>query len=54
LNYKPKERLPVTEWMKAQGRFKHLLVPEHEALVAEIQREIDDNWDKLLILCGEK
>lgn len=54
LNYKPKERLPVTEWMKAQGRFKHLLVPEHEALVAEIQQEIDDNWDKLLILCGEK
>ncbi len=54
LNYKPKERLSVTEWMKAQGRFKHLLVPEHEALVAEIQQEIDDNWDKLLTLCGEK
>ena len=54
LNYKPKERLPVTEWLESQGRFKHLLTPEHEALVAEIQQEIDDNWERLLTLSDEK
>lgn len=54
LNYKPKERLPVTEWLKPQGRFKHLLAPENKSLVEEIQKEIDENWERLLILCGEK
>ena len=54
LNYKPKERLPITEWMEPQGRYKHLLTPENKHLVEEIQREIDENWERLLILCGEK
>ncbi len=54
LNYKPKERLPVTEWMKPQGRYKHLLTPENESLVEEIQQEIDDNWERLLVLSDEK
>jgi pyruvate ferredoxin oxidoreductase beta subunit len=54
LNYKPKERIPVTEWMKPQGRYKHALRPENKWLVEEIQKDIDDNWERLLILCGEK
>ncbi|MDD3539313.1 MAG: thiamine pyrophosphate-dependent enzyme [Atribacterota bacterium] len=54
LNYKPKERLPITEWMEPQGRYKHLLTPENKHLVEEIQQEIDENWERLLILCGEK
>ncbi len=54
LNYKPKERLPITEWMKPQGRYKHLLTPENESIVEEIQQEVDDNWEKLLVLSGEK
>lgn len=54
LNYKPKERLPITEWMKPQGRYKHLLTPENKNLVEDIQKEVDENWERLLILCGEK
>ncbi len=54
LNYKPKERIPVTEWMKSQGRYKHALRPENKWLVEEIQKDIDDNWERLLKLCGEK
>lgn len=54
LNYKPKERLPITEWMKPQGRYKHLLTPENESIVEEIQQEVDDNWERLLVLSGEK
>ena len=53
-NYKPKERLPITEWMKPQGRYKHALRPENKQLVEEIQKEIDDNWERLLVLSAER
>ena len=54
LNYKPKERKPIREWMKAQGRYKHLFTPGNEHIIKEIQEEIDKNWEKLLVKCGEK
>lgn len=54
LNYKPKEKLPVEEWMKPQGRFKHLFQSEEgKAKIAEIQAEVDKRWNELLFLCGE-
>ncbi len=40
ITYKPKERKPVEEYFKLQGRFRHLLkMPEK---IAEIQREVDE------------
>lgn len=48
LNYKPKERRPIREWMEMQGRFGHLFKPENEHIIKEIQEEIDNNWGKLL------
>ncbi|MBA7475894.1 Pyruvate synthase subunit PorB [subsurface metagenome] len=54
LNYKPKERRPIREWMEVQGRFSHLFRPENEHIIKEIQEEIDKNWEKLLAKCGEK
>jgi len=54
LNYKPKERKSIKEWMEAQGRYKHLFTPENEHIIKEIQEEIDKNWEKLLAKCGEK
>jgi len=54
LNYKPKERKPIKKWMEAQGRYKHLFTPENEHIIKEIQEEIDKNWEKLLLKCGEK
>lgn len=48
LNYQPKERLPIVEWIKPQGRFKHLFKPGNEAILEEIQRKIDADWAKLL------
>jgi pyruvate/2-oxoacid:ferredoxin oxidoreductase beta subunit len=47
INYKQtikvKERKPVIEYFKYQGRFKHLTEEE----VASIQKEIDENYDIL-------
>ncbi|MDP6439237.1 MAG: thiamine pyrophosphate-dependent enzyme [Candidatus Brocadiia bacterium] len=48
INYKPREKKPVEEWLKGQGRFKHLFSPKNEHLVAEIQADIDRRWEALL------
>ncbi|MBN2453637.1 MAG: pyruvate ferredoxin oxidoreductase [Candidatus Omnitrophica bacterium] len=45
---KPKEKKPVTEFIKMQGRFRHLLKPENKALLDDIQAIIDKNWESLL------
>jgi pyruvate ferredoxin oxidoreductase beta subunit len=48
VNYKPKEKKPVTEWLKSQGRFKHLLKPGNEEIVRSIQEHIDAEWEYLI------
>jgi pyruvate ferredoxin oxidoreductase beta subunit len=53
LSYKPKNKLPVMEYIKLQKRFKHLLNPAHQDVVDKIQTEIDRKWDILLKMCGE-
>ncbi|MBI5399912.1 pyruvate ferredoxin oxidoreductase [Candidatus Saganbacteria bacterium] len=54
LNYRPKEKKPVTEFFKPQSRFRHLLRPGNEAVVATIQKEVDRRWEALLKNCEEK
>ncbi len=53
LTYKPRQKKPVIEFLKLQGRFRHLLRPGNEALVEEIQKETDRRWETLLKRCGE-
>jgi pyruvate ferredoxin oxidoreductase beta subunit len=53
LTYKPKEKLPVEEWLKRQGRFRHLFRPENRHLIDRLQAEVDRRWERLLRLCGE-
>jgi pyruvate ferredoxin oxidoreductase beta subunit len=48
VTFKPKEKKPVTEFMKPQGRFKHLFAPENEALLKRVQEELDAEWDRLM------
>jgi len=50
LNYKPREKKPVVEWLKSQGRFRHLFAPKNEHLIEEIQQDLDRKWDRLLAL----
>jgi len=53
LNYKPKEKKPVTDFLKFQARFKHLFDGEHDELIVQIQEDLDRSWSRLLMLCGE-
>jgi pyruvate ferredoxin oxidoreductase beta subunit len=50
--YKPKERKPVIEWLKSQGRFSHLFTEENKYIIDEIQQGIDENWARLENLCN--
>ncbi|MEE9500400.1 MAG: thiamine pyrophosphate-dependent enzyme [Candidatus Omnitrophota bacterium] len=45
--YKPKERKPVVEFLKTQGRFKHLFKEGNKHVLEEIQRDIDNQWLRL-------
>ncbi|MBI5360942.1 MAG: pyruvate ferredoxin oxidoreductase [Planctomycetes bacterium] len=48
INYKPKTKLPVQDYLLKQGRFRHLNDPANAALVAEIQADVDKKWQELL------
>jgi pyruvate ferredoxin oxidoreductase beta subunit len=49
---RPRNKLPVEEWLKTQGRFKHLQRPENKEVVETIQAEVDQRWEELLERCG--
>ena len=53
VNYIPKNKLPVKDFLKAQGRFKHLFRAGNEHMLEEIQQEVDKRWESLLKLAGE-
>ncbi len=52
LTYEPKKKLPIEEFLKLQGRFRHLLQPGKEDLVAQFQAEVDRRWENLLKKCS--
>lgn len=54
INYKPKEKLPITDWIKQQGRFKHLFKGNNTEIIEKLQAEVDRKWDELLVRAGEK
>jgi pyruvate ferredoxin oxidoreductase beta subunit len=47
ITFKPKEKKPITDFLKPQGRFKHLFSPENEWIIKRFQEEIDKEWDRL-------
>ena len=52
LTYKPKNKLPVEEFMKLQGRFKHCFAPGNEWTIEEAQKYVDKKWEELLEKCN--
>jgi pyruvate/2-oxoacid:ferredoxin oxidoreductase beta subunit/intein/homing endonuclease len=48
VTYVPKEKKPVTEFLKTQKRFAHLFKGEEKQIIDEIQARVDKNWDALL------
>jgi len=51
ITIRPKERKPMIEWIKSQGRFSHLLKEENKPVPERIQKEVDDYWKYLENMC---
>ena len=52
LNYQPKKKLPIEDFLKKQGRFKHLFQKGNEYLIEAFQAEVDKRWEELLKRCN--
>ncbi|RKY64464.1 MAG: pyruvate ferredoxin oxidoreductase [Candidatus Latescibacterota bacterium] len=48
VTFKPRQKKPLEEWVKRQGRFRHLLQPENRHLLEQAQAEVDRRWEELL------
>lgn len=44
---KLRRKKPVEEWLKPQGRFRHLFKPENKEVIREIQAKVDENLKRL-------
>lgn len=49
---RPERKKPVREYLKMQGRFRHLFTPKFERIIDEIQQITDQRWQRLLKKCG--
>lgn len=47
-----KEKLPIIEYLKLQGRFKHLFKPEWSEVLVTIQETVDERWERLMKKSG--
>ncbi len=48
ITYKPRVKKPLGDWLKLQGRFKHLFKPENQTILDELQDTVNQQWEKLL------
>ncbi|HIU67683.1 MAG TPA: pyruvate ferredoxin oxidoreductase [Candidatus Caccomorpha excrementavium] len=52
LNYEPKKKLPIEDFLRPQGRFKHLFRKGNEELLVKFQQEVDRRWEDLKYRCA--
>ncbi len=43
----PQKKRPVTDYLKGQGRYRHLFTPQNKHVLDELQRFTDERWAKL-------
>ena len=51
LNYEPKTKLPVEDFMRLQGRFAHCFKPGNEWTIEAAQEYVDRKWEDLKAKC---
>ena len=52
LTQKVANKKPIEEFLKPQGRFKHLFTPENAELLAAVQTEVDRYWEYIQKRCA--
>jgi pyruvate ferredoxin oxidoreductase beta subunit len=48
INLEIKNPKPIEEFLKGQGRFKHLFEAKNKKVIKEMQKTVDENWKELL------
>jgi pyruvate ferredoxin oxidoreductase beta subunit len=51
LNFLPKEKRGIEEWLRPQKRFAHLFLDKNQGVLSRIQEEVDREWRRLLERC---
>lgn len=54
INYVNKNPKKVEEFLKEQGRFKHLFEEKNKKVIKEIQKSVNENWKKLVKMSGSE
>jgi len=54
INYRPKDKKPVEEYLKLQGRFSHMFKPGNEWMIEDVQKHVDLKWEELQALAEIK
>ncbi|OQX73616.1 MAG: pyruvate ferredoxin oxidoreductase [Campylobacteraceae bacterium 4484_4] len=47
ITYRPKNVIPVKDYLAAQGRFRHLFKPENAHILEQWQKNVDERWEYL-------
>lgn len=47
ITYRPKNIIPVRDYLGSQGRFKHLFKPESKHIIEQLQKDVDLRWEYL-------
>ena len=47
ITYRPKNVIPVKDYLASQGRFRHLFKPENEHILKQWQENVDKHWEYL-------
>ncbi|MDP1845774.1 MAG: thiamine pyrophosphate-dependent enzyme [Candidatus Moranbacteria bacterium] len=50
INWATENPKPLEEFLKTQGRFKHLFKPGNEKVIEEMQKAVDEEWRRLVNL----
>lgn len=50
ITWKKEQRKPIEEFLKTQGRFKHLFAEKNKNIISEIQKQVDMEWERLIKL----
>jgi pyruvate ferredoxin oxidoreductase beta subunit len=53
LSMKVPKPVPLEDFLKPQGRFRHLFAPKFAKDLEELKRQVDSNWNRIAQLCGE-
>jgi len=47
ITYRPRNIVPVRDYLGVQGRFKHLFKKENQHIIDEMQKDVDEKWELL-------